>query len=156
MCLWNVLKICTNGVQNENISCVLIPVIRCAPNSTRSRRIEVRCKWDEHRQQVLISLWHSDIIMGTMTFQITSFTIVYSIVYSSVDQRKQKSCASLDFVRGIQRWPMNSPHKRLVTRKMFPFDNVIMCYSLHIMAVYHAYNWKVDRDHILCAMCMNI
>ena len=27
---------------------------------------------------------------------------------------------------GIHRWPMNSPHKGPVTRKMFPFDYVIM------------------------------
>ena len=31
-----------------------------------------------------------------------------------------------DFVRGIHRWPVNSPHKGPVTRKMFPFDDVIM------------------------------
>ena len=30
------------------------------------------------------------------------------------------------FVRGIHRWPMDSPHKRPVTRKIFPFDDVIM------------------------------
>ena len=30
------------------------------------------------------------------------------------------------FVRGIHRWPVNSPHKGPVTRKMFPFDDVIM------------------------------
>ena len=34
--------------------------------------------------------------------------------------------ASLAFVRGIHRWPVNSPHKGPVTRKMFPFDDVIM------------------------------
>ena len=28
--------------------------------------------------------------------------------------------------RGIHRWPVNSPHKGPVTRKMFPFDDVIM------------------------------
>ena len=27
---------------------------------------------------------------------------------------------------GIHRWPVNSPHKWPVTRKMFPFDDVIM------------------------------
>ena len=27
---------------------------------------------------------------------------------------------------GIHRWPVNSPHKGTATRKMFPFDNVIM------------------------------
>ena len=30
------------------------------------------------------------------------------------------------FVKGIHRWPANSPHKGPVTRKMFPFDDVIM------------------------------
>ena len=64
--------------------------------------------------------------MDTMVSQITSLTIVYSIVYSGTDQRKHWSSASLDFVRGIHRWPVNSPHKWPVTQKMFPFDYVIM------------------------------
>ena len=58
--------------------------------------------------------------------QITSFTIVYSTVYSCTDQRKHQSSASLAFVRGIHQWTVNSPHKWPVTRKMFPFDDVIM------------------------------
>ena len=33
---------------------------------------------------------------------------------------------SLAFVLGIHREPVNSPHKWPVTRKMFPFDDVIM------------------------------
>ena len=41
-------------------------------------------------------------------------------------QRKHQSSASLAFVRGIHRSPVNSPHKGSVTRKMFPFDDVIM------------------------------
>ena len=65
--------------------------------------------------------------MGTMASQITSLTIVYSTVYSGADQRKHQSSASLAFVRGIHRRPVNSPHKGPVTRKMFPFDDVIMC-----------------------------
>ena len=56
-------------------------------------------------------------------FQITSLTIVYSTVYSDADQRNHQSSASLAFVRGIHREPMNSPHKWPVTRKMFPFDH---------------------------------
>ena len=47
-------------------------------------------------------------------------------VYSDADQSKHQSSALLAFVRGIHRWPVNSPHKRPVTRKMFPFDDVIM------------------------------
>ena len=58
--------------------------------------------------------------------QITSLTIVYSTVYPDADQRKYQSSASLAFVWVIHRWPVNSPHKWPVTRKMFPFDDVIM------------------------------
>ena len=69
---------------------------------------------------------YTDVIMGTIASQITSLTIVYSTVHSGADQRKHQSSASLAFVRGIHRWPGNSPHKGPVTRKMFPFDDVIM------------------------------
>ena len=73
-----------------------------------------------------INLWHyNDVIMRAIAFQITSLTIVYSTVYSDVDQRKHQRSASLVFVRGIHRLPLNSPHKGPVTRKMFPFDDVI-------------------------------
>ena len=69
---------------------------------------------------------YDDVTMSAMASQITSLTIVYSTVYSGADQRKHQSPASLAFVRGIHRGPVNSPHKRPVTRKMFPFDDVIM------------------------------
>ena len=71
-------------------------------------------------------LHYNDVIMGAMASQITSLTVVYSTVYSGADQRKHQSSASLAFVRGIHRWPVNSPHKGPVARKMFPFDDVIM------------------------------
>ena len=45
--------------------------------------------------------------------------MIYWTVYSGADQRKHQSSASLAFVRGIHRWPVNSPHKGLVTRKCF-------------------------------------
>ena len=67
--------------------------------------------------------------MGSIASQIPSLAIVYSIVYSSADQRKHQSSASLAFVRGIHRGPVNSPHKWPVTRKMFPFDDVIMLHD---------------------------
>ena len=68
--------------------------------------------------------------MSAMASLITSITSVYSTVHSGADQRKHQSSASLAFVRGIHRRPVNSPHKWPVTRKMFLFDNVIM--SRHI------------------------
>ena len=69
---------------------------------------------------------YNGFIMGAMASQITSLTIVYSTFYSDAYQRKHQSSASLAFVRVIQLWPVNSPHKWPVTRKMFPFDDVIM------------------------------
>ena len=70
---------------------------------------------------------HTDVIMGAIASQITSLTIVYSTAYSDADQRKHQSSASLAFVWGIHLWPVNSPHKWPVTRKMFPFGDAIMC-----------------------------
>ena len=64
--------------------------------------------------------------MGAMASQITRLTIVYSTFYSGADQRKHKNSASRAFVRRIHRWPVNSPHKWPLTRRMFPFDDVIM------------------------------
>ena len=71
---------------------------------------------------------YDDVIMTTIASQITSLTTVYPTVYSDTDQRKHQSPASLTFVWGIHRGPVNSPHKWPVTRKMFPFDDVIMNY----------------------------
>ena len=61
--------------------------------------------------------------MGTMASQIS---IVYPTVYSRVDQQKHESSKSLAFVREIRRWPVNSSHKWPVTRKMFPFEDIMM------------------------------
>ena len=78
--------------------------------------------------------------MSEMAFQITSLTIGYSIVYSGVHQRKHQSSASLAFVWGIHRWPVNSPHKGPVTRKMFPFEDVIMWLVFHLFQSCRIYN----------------
>ena len=65
--------------------------------------------------------------MSAVESQITSILIVCSTICSGADQRKHQSSAALAFGRGIHRWPVNSPHKGPVTRKMFPFDDGIMC-----------------------------
>ena len=74
----------------------------------------------------LVSHHYNDVIRSLIASQITSLTIVCSTGYSGADQRKHQSSASLAFVLGIHRWPVNSPHKGPVTRKMLPFDDVIM------------------------------
>ena len=50
----------------------------------------------------------------------------YSNVCSDADRRKHQIFASLAFVRGIHRGPVNSPHKWPVTRKLPAFDDVTM------------------------------
>ena len=93
-------------------------------------KVRITATWEESigdRWFLLTKASHyNDIIMGVMASQITSLTIVYSTVYSGGNQRKHQSFATLAFVRGIHRWPVNSPHKWPVMREVFPFDDVIM------------------------------
>ena len=79
--------------------------------------------------------------MGAIASQITSLTIVYSTVYSDADQRKHQSSASLAIVWRIHRSPVNSPHKWPVTRKMFPFDDVIEVTYTHLIYLLYACCW---------------
>ena len=74
---------------------------------------------------------YTDVIMGAIASQITSLTIVYSAVYSNADQRKHKSSGSLAFVRGIHQGTHEFPAQMAVSRKMFPFDDVIMAWWQH-------------------------
>ena len=80
--------------------------------------------------------------MGAMACQITSLSLVYSNVYSGADQRKHQSSASLAFVRGIHRWPVNSPHKWPVTRKMLPFDDVIIVRRAGLLLSQQDFEWR--------------
>ena len=92
-----------------------------------------------------VSIVHyNDVIMGLVASQTTSLTVVYSTVYSGADQRQHQSSASLAFVRGIHRGPVNSAHKWPVTRKIFPFDDVIMEYTvLFLQLVTPHCSWKL-------------
>ena len=89
-----------------------LPPVRCLPVGDRITTKEIT--------------HYNDVIMAAMASQITSLVIVYSTVYSGADQIKYQSSASLAFVLGIHRWPVNFPHKWPITRKMFPFDDVIV------------------------------
>ena len=95
-----------------------------------------------HRGYITGFLVHySDVIMGAIASRITSLTIVCTIVYSGADQRKQQSSASLAFVRGrgIHRGPVNSPHKRPVTRK-----------CLRLMTS----SWTISIEYIHCGFAL--
>ena len=62
---------------------------------------------------------YSEVVMGVMASKITSLKIVYSTIYGHRSKKTSKL-----HVTGL--CPVISPHKWPVTRKMFPFDDVIM------------------------------
>ena len=90
----------------------------------------------------------SDVLISAMASQITGVSTVCSIVYSCVNQRKHQSSASLAYVRGIHRWTAVSPHKGLITRKMFPFDDVTMSYNSQLWTQMHHNNMKYTHPFI--------
>ena len=89
--------------------------------------------------------YYSDVTISVMTSKITSLTIVYSTVYSGTDLRKHHSSASLAFVMEIRWWSVNSPHRGSVTRKMFPFDDVIINMTHHCRQLGKLYCWIETR-----------
>ena len=102
--------------------------------------------WRTHLN-VLFSAWSNGSFWTICCFIMTSqwsrwqlkspaSLIIYSTVYSGADKRKHQCSASLAFVRGIDWWPVNSPHKWPVRWKMFPFDDVIMLKRKHIAIEY--------------------
>ena len=126
-----------------NMLAILSAVTNCQMTHLKPASLIMKLQWSRRTVSILwlpmprhLSSYHekpqnigchyNDVIMNTMVSQITSPTIVYWIVYSDADQRKHQSPASLAFVRGIHRGPVDVPHKWPVTRKMFPFDDVIM------------------------------
>ena len=92
----------------------------CSRSSRTDRWRFWNCEWSHWPEP------SARCVRPAIASQITSVSTVYSTVCSGADQRKHQSLAPLAFVRGIHRWPADSPHKGPVTRKMFPFDDVII------------------------------
>ena len=69
---------------------------------------------------------YCDVIMGAIASQITSLTI---FLPNHSFRRRSKKTSKLGvtgiFLRRIHRWPVNSPYKWIITRKMFLFDDAI-------------------------------
>ena len=122
----------TNCIESSVIGVLkrlkLYKLIRCALH----RKLDIKdldlsgCAGFSTRRDYHNLMHYRDVIMSLMASHISSLTIVYPTVYSGADQMKHQSSASLAFVWGIHRSPVNSPHKWPVMRKLFPFDDVIM------------------------------
>ena len=76
--------------------------------------------------KVVFHSHYNDVIMTTMASQITSITFVYSTVYSDSKSKKSSKLRVTGLCVGNSPRLVNCPHKWPVTRKMFPFDDVIM------------------------------
>ena len=102
-----------------------MPVFVAKSLATKAFFNKVVCYIFKKKSVVEVS-WaqYNDVIMGAIASN--QPYDCDSTVYSGADQRKYQRSVSLAFVRGIHRWPVNSPHKWPVTRKMFPIDDVIM------------------------------
>ena len=81
------------------------------------------------QSKVTLYFHYSDVIMNAIALQIIGVSIVCSSVFFRRRSKKHQSSALLAFVSGIHQWPMDSPHRGPVTRKMFPFDDIIMIIS---------------------------
>ena len=91
-------------------------------------------RWILHTKgQNVVSLHYSDIIMSMMVSQITGVCLsTQPLVQAQI--KKHQSSTSLAFMMGINWWPVNSPQKGPVTRKMFSFDDAIMVSLLPALA----------------------
>ena len=101
---------------------------------------------------------YSDVIMGLMASQITSFMIVYLTVIQAQIKENIKVPHHWPLCRRIHWWLVNSPHKWPVTRKMFPFDDVIKMASqimsqLTNQQLVHAYIKEKIQGLTLLTLC---
>ena len=94
---------------------------------------------------------------------VTGVSIVCLAVCSSVDKRKHQSSASLAFVGGIYRWPADSPQEGPVSRKMLPFDDVIMKFCdrttlWFVPYMYHTMDsiYRFSAKHMMTSSSGNI
>ena len=112
--------------------------------------------WYRLRPCIYLNLVHySNVIMSAMASQMTGVSIACSAVCSDTDQRKHQSSSSLAFERGIHRWSVDSPHKGPVTRKMFPFDDVLMWFIVNRITKNNRnfnWNWKMYFKKIQSTM----
>ena len=100
------------------------------------KKFSQMCYYDKQPYSVmayhLISIeYHcSDVIMSVMASQITDISIICSTVCSGVDQRRHQSSASLAFVRGIHRWPVDCSHKQYAAHDIRRVREVSMGFPL--------------------------
>ena len=122
------LKIC-NCFVTRTTAIEVIPITTSKASASKTRQWVLVVFSHLHAAITrVLSMW-----CVTLEWHINDRNVVSN---SGIDQRKHQITASLAFVRGICWWPENSWHKGPVTRKMFPFDDVIKRNSTVYAIVY--------------------
>ena len=117
-------------------------VCKCPSNGTRQSADTARTK-QLHVFSAMSLLWHHNGRDGVSTHQPHDCLLN---LHSGADRKK--SSASLTFLLGIPRWPVNSPHKWPVTRNMFPFDDVIMYPWLSLISIHLCWSNDVIQNGV--------
>ena len=81
---------------------------------------------DLKKMSAIFTAHYSEIMLGAMVFQITGVSIVCSTVCSGEDKKHTSKLRVTDLCEGNPPMTGGFRHKRPVTRKMFPFDDVIL------------------------------
>ena len=98
-------------------------------------------KWHHHLK------FNSSWLLGQLDQYVLFFLFgyvlatVFSTIFSGNHQRKHQRSVSLAFVMGMHQWPVDSPHKGPVTRKMFLF---VM--SSCNCTIGNTYKWNVNNN----------
>ena len=92
--------------------------------------------------------------MSALVAQITGVSVVCKTVCSGADQRKHQSTASLAIVKGIHRWPVDSPHKGPVTAEKVSIrwrhhDEII--YNKYIVDIMNSDDTGVNEPIVKCS-----
>ena len=95
---------------------------------------------NKYRGGLIILVHYNDVIMSAMASQITASRLFIQPFIQAQMKEKIK-------LRVTGRSPVNSPHKGPVTRKMFPFDDVIM--KIWIVRLV----WKGSHSRLLNLDC---
>ena len=72
------------------------------------------------------TVYYSDVIMSPVGVSNHSHLDCLLNCWLRRRLKKTSKLRVTGLVKGTHRWPVDSPHKRPVTRKMLPFDDVIM------------------------------
>ena len=121
-----IAKIQIKGQTAKNRDMTYLPFQHCCILSKNDELLELLSWWPTYNfksnhcnwYQILSTCHYNNVIMSAMASQITDISIVCLTGCSGADQGKHQSSASLVFIRGTQRRPVDSPHKGSIMRKM--------------------------------------